>query len=1244
MIDVRNDFRGGLDLDSSYYKMGKDSYRHALNATRDAVAESHDKVITNIVGNQLRDYTLPAGTNQVIGAYGYVLRNMVVYFVYNSNGNHLVLKFDNTTKVTTKIFENLTDSDGVDILGFTIVGKITSVNIFPRSDNESDLLFFLDSLGRPTTMNIDRFIAGEYTPVTRDIIDVGKRPPLSPPSCVYANEASHTVNNTRNKLFRFKYRWVYDDFEKSTCSPISAVPLPANILDDEFTNLGTNNNQITVAINSGPQNVAKVELLVSWVDRTNNWSDFQLVDSIDKDEESITDDTDFSYLFYNDATYPNIDVNESILLFDFIPELANAQEMPNGNVLTYAAVTEGLDRDLEPDVDISIETVEAGSGGSTGSLNGVVSIILDNSLIQIFNVAFSGVPSVGTVIEIYIRTVDGGSVQLGATYTTIDGDTSTQVASAIAASFNSLGVVDDAVVTGGTSVTVVTNFALDDKKVFDSLDITSSGGSADDNSIATWPWSTQRRLGICYYDQKSKTPGVMYSIGITFPEYAENGSQEVLLPYIHTEISHRPPLWAYSYQWVVTKEPTQWLFFECIDVNTDETDYLYFDITNLRLNAIKFPTTAAVISWTFQDGDRMRLIRRMDDDVVFDDTYDIAIEGIVVDPDIDNTPTTGTFVKVKNIPPFDVVDYSTNFFVIQLYRPGQSVPTDENQVFYEFGIQYPILNPGTADRVHAGGTTDQSADLVTPAETDIYSGDSYFRLRTVALSETGVGQFYIQDRNFVDFYISAVSSVGGRPLVIDINAKRAYYSATGRHGQAYQANTSVNGLNRFYPADFYDVDISYGDIMRLAVNDRRIWVFQKFKVGQLPLFSQINKEPDGTAVNVVTSQLINPVDYYAGNWGIGTASTSLVVFNYVAYFCDNINGVVLRLSKDGLTPLSILFNVNSWANKELPLRNSSTESFIYGGYDQRLNNYIMALEQAIVADAMEITRNFQETLLFGGSKMISIDGVPYAGDVISTTLSDTFGNTSTYSYTVVSGDTAVSVMANLAAVINTGAFFFAQSNLGINTFFPPASIALQQTSGSSEDVTGTVTITYGPLSSSDAQTLTFSENRNDTQRPSFESFLSFKPEMMCSLGVLLIGFKNGSLWTNDSTVYNQFFGENFESTITFVFNQNELQKKTWQNVTLVSSGIWDCPEISTDVSTYGNTKQQSSLVTQEFQLLEGMPSTTIKRDANSRGGKWNGNFMKGSYMIMKFRKQSASSLQYLSVVSVGYKESPLVTV
>ncbi len=1210
-VEIKGSFLSGMNLDDSPFMLKKDAYIDGLNITRDAVAGNQDLVITNIIGNSKIDYALPGkytnptygmelfvtdngdntltltfsfdintfpvgavvnkinyGSTSVvigldspaviiipkgtytytftfgiplhpvtvpitesptvsvcIGAYANTLRNTVIYFIYNDSDYHLVLEYDGTTRTIAPIFQNLVESGGIDILGFTQNNKITSIAIYNR--DEGDLLYFIDSLGRPTAMNITLFKAGTYIPVTRDIIDAGKVTPLNPPSFVYGNDTTHRVNNLLNRFFRFKQRWVFDNNEKSSWSPISQVIIPTSILDDTFTNVITNNNLITISLNSGGKDVKAVEIAMSYAHKANEWNDFALVESIDKTVQSISDNSTFPYLFYNDSAYPLLDTRDSDAIFYYIPDKANAMILANGNDLVFAGITEGYDRTLTPNVVVTIPTYAVTGSTGGGSLNGVINNLGSvPSNVAAPYILFSGSPAVGTVITLKLKAYPSNTITTIATYTTVAGDTigdSTHgVLGGLITSGTGIGLLLQIKVRNTNELQLSWKGELNastPRFYSDYLDviINAPSTSSGSNSIGTWKWSTTRRIGIAYYDKKGKTNGVLYDSKISFPSYAENGSHQVLLPYINAKIYHTPPEWAYSYQFVITKEPTTYLFWQTVSVDTSEIDYIYFEVTNFTTNSTKNPTNTAVLSYSFEDGDRLRLIRRTSDQNVFADTYDASILGLLNEPTINGTVQTGKqFIKIKKIAPLSTVDYTSGHFVIELYRPTQKIGGNANEVFYEFGQQFAIINPTLSTRAHSGSVTNQDQANAIPAETNMYNGDSYFRSRVIYITTTVSFAFNVQDRNVVDFYLSAVSSVDGRPSIIDVNAKRQYFGALLRFGQEYQANTNINGLNAFYDDDFEEVDYSLGSVRRMTTRERFIRVFQDYKIGMMPLFSQINKSTSGDVV-VQTDRLLNPIQYYSGNYGIGTASESLASYNAADYGCDNNRGVFWRVSNDGVIAISILYNLNSWATDKLPLRTGNYK--VYGGYDPKSNNYIAALE----------------------------------------------------------------------ATANDSAY-----------------------------------------------TVTFDEETNV-----YESFLSYHPEMIVTLGTLLISFKDGNLYTHDNQNYNTFYGTTFESNVTVVFNEKAMEKKTWLALTEVASDKWDCPLIYSNVMSYGTQRQETNLIEQEFATLESNFSASLRRDIKSAGGKYGGATMKGNYLAVKFRKQNATNLITLNLILAKFIDSPL---
>ena len=91
---INNPFNGKLNLDVADYRIDNNDYIDALNITKDAEGTGQDRVVSNILGNTNIAYSLPSGTNKVIGFYPDQIRNRAYYFVWNSNGYSSILYLD----------------------------------------------------------------------------------------------------------------------------------------------------------------------------------------------------------------------------------------------------------------------------------------------------------------------------------------------------------------------------------------------------------------------------------------------------------------------------------------------------------------------------------------------------------------------------------------------------------------------------------------------------------------------------------------------------------------------------------------------------------------------------------------------------------------------------------------------------------------------------------------------------------------------------------------------------------------------------------------------------------------------------------------------------------------------------------------------------------------------------------------------------------------------------------------------
>lgn len=424
---------GKMNLDTAPSMLPQEDYSIAFNIVRDAQGEGQDKVVSNMVGTTLVPYTLPTGVNKSIGNKPDLVRNRIYIFVWNSLGNHSILYYDAAASTISPLIINLTDSNNIDILGFNPSYRINHIDIVYRDDG--DLMFWTDGLNLPSKINVQTAINGGYGTFIRSYLDVAKEPPTEPIACIFENDTTVTVNNIGNKLYIFKCRFIFDDLETSVTSTHSILPLPLYYSQTAIQSDPTKNADIFMVLQTGNPNVKKIEILAAQ-SLGNVYSDFFSVIVLDKALLSIPNNDVTYYRFYNNQLYNYIDVTQSIELFDYVPNIANTQALPNGNVLTYSAIKENYDL-ITPDFDIEANTtidstqilaselLYATQQGYT--IDGVPSPI---------RITVAGTPNVGDHFEVdTFGSSSGKNIQ----YTVIVGDTIASILSGLSTSASGQG-------------------------------------------------------------------------------------------------------------------------------------------------------------------------------------------------------------------------------------------------------------------------------------------------------------------------------------------------------------------------------------------------------------------------------------------------------------------------------------------------------------------------------------------------------------------------------------------------------------------------------------------------------------------------------------------------------------------------------------------------------------------------------------------------------------------------------------
>ena len=169
---------------------------------------------------------------------------------------------------------------------------------------------------------------------------------------------------------------------------------------------------------------------------------------------------------------------------------------------------------------------------------------------------------------------------------------------------------------------------------------------------------------------------------------------------------------------------------------------------------------------------------------------------------------------------------------------------------------------------------------------------------------------------------------------------------------------------------------------------------------------------------------------------------------------------------------------------------------------------------------------------------------------------------------------------------------------------------------------------------SPAQALSFSENDN-----CFKSFLSLFTEGMLCLGNTFMSFNGGDIYTHDAEGYNNFYGVQYPSNITLVFNQDNPVRKKFNNLGYQSKDnkAWSVPYAATNTKNpQTSMMQESSLLERDFGLEETVLSAGLLRDKNSMADAqlalMEGDYLGGNYIKVKLEMSADNANELVSLV------------
>lgn len=823
----------------------------------------------------------PSITFVQIGAVDYPEQRQILYFLKNLHGPwDRIVCYDIAADTFYNVLFSAQVTGGLNFDKNSLIHSARIVN---------GLLYWTDNLNQPRRINIKAGInmnqPGTYpdveaytAPVAAELITIIRKPPGLPLQFVKITDVDIDTNLIKNNAFRFSYRLTYREGELSTLAPHSLLA-PYNFIDDEY-------NAILVIVPSAQkidQDVQKVELVVFYADGGNAF----IIKTWDKasaaDAQEIEDHNDgvqpLEFVFANDSVGEALDAAYRVKPFDSVPLLSEALEQATNRIFLGRNLL-GYDTPLVSSLAISVYEYTPGGGSVTGNwiiMSANVSYPdppPDDFILYDFYFAYFAVPVDGDhPAGLYIKSSGTDVTPLP---TNIDINDYDYVGSSVDDAYdwvNNIGV------NWTPEPGYIGIFLIGPDDTGLDVDTSSSGITS---GITILKSDSPYGVAVVFYDQYMRQCGVTQGLKIRTPdrEYSTSSVYDYGIQW-NLDIGAQPdeiPDWAYFYMPVLTKSLRTSFFVQAragdIVYATKDSDgnYLFTSTTFAVSNAgvaLKLDILEGYgMGYVFNEGDVIKVYLESDPTV-----YSLAVIG-----------QASNWVIAENK---DLGDLAAANAFFELYTP---TPQTANSTYYETGIMYSVLEPGTNARRYS----------ITQ---NVLPGDVY-------LISRGDSPGYItENMSPNDTFWRNWFTNAGRPQIVD-KIGQQYKETSIKWSNTFIPGTITNGLSSFDALDEKILPGELGPLRKLQitskVNNEQGAVMLGICETETASMYLGETQLVGSAANAFVAQstnVIGTVNILKGSFGTINPE-SVIEFRGNVFWLDVLNGKIIQYSLNGLFPIS----------------------------------------------------------------------------------------------------------------------------------------------------------------------------------------------------------------------------------------------------------------------------------------------------------------------------------------------------
>lgn len=517
-------------------------------------------------------------------------------------------------------------------------------------------------------------------------------------------------------------------------------------------------------------------------------------------------------------------------------------------------------------------------------------------------------------------------------------------------------------------------------------------------------------------------------------------------------------------------------------------------------------------------------------------------------------------------------------------------------------------------------------------------GDTYFRIRQLRYGNQAksFNYFvdYVESDTVSDFYESENTSIG-RPFAVLPDAKTISRTGSVTYSEPFIVDVTRLGLSSFNPslAPFYDLNYIHGSIRYMVNRDDSVIFLQDKKCGLFPVNRNQIEYVSGQQGVTVSTSVVGTPNYYAGEFGVGDNPESVAVEGGRVYFADIRNGKVIRISQDGITPISETKMDSFFKDAFRDIVQYASVKRVVGGVDDEAGEYIISANSvcssttSITADGADITTTFQtrceadggtfegavcfdlaiESLLGSFSYNLQTDcngsvlfaDIEYNDDKLFhfdtetrefQDICDTFNNSInaivyldrlTAGQPIVVGEEFKGTNSTIYGIATNSTYDFF---VGVTINLAAGSFVFANDCGNYN----------GSLSGVGPSTSGFTVGY-DTDNNVWNTRYSYFPERIASLDDNLYTFSGGTMYVH-SDVANRatYYGTPYDSMVEVISTANPSMVKSYESISLEGTSAW--------AATITNTDQSTSILSTDFEERERNWYAYIPRDKSANTG------------------------------------------